>query len=320
MENELRRDYFLDRQVIIAVGRGKRPTDYKHGGAGEEDGGKACFFCPGNEHTTPPEISRIGEGGRWVVRVFPNKFPAVKPEGGEAADAVEPAYGYHEVVVESPEHGETVADLSVDRIAEVLEVYSRRIDYMLSDPRVKYALVFKNHGKTAGASLSHTHTQIISLPVVPELVRMEAEAAGRYSGDKGTCPICDAWKKESKGPRAVWEDGKTAAFAPYASRSPMEAWIMPKRHVRQLSELTGEERLSLAEGLKLVLRRLNEGLGNPPYNMYFHVSPADGDLHLHAEILPRLSVWAGFEMGSGIMINTMPPETAAGFYRSGGNL
>ncbi len=317
MENELRRDYFLDRHVIIAVGRGKRPTDFKKDGAAEDGGGKTCFFCPGNEHTTPPEISRVEEDGRWVIRVFPNKFPAVTKEEGEAGEYLMPAYGDHEVVVESPVHGETVADLSLNRIAQVLKVYMERVEAMLSDPKAEYALVFKNHGKKAGASLSHTHTQIISLPVVPELVREEADAADAHITWKGSCPLCDAWKKESGGPRSVWEDENVSVFTPYASRSPMEAWVVPKKHALQLSDLTGEEMGGMAYGLKLLLQSLKERLGDPAYNMVLHLSPAGRDLHMHFELLPRLSNWAGFELGSGIIINSMPPETAAEFYRSG---
>jgi UDPglucose--hexose-1-phosphate uridylyltransferase len=316
MLNELRSDYFLDRQVIIAVGRGKRPSDIKVTPSTESEPAKGCFFCPGNEAMTPPESYRVEEAGKWVIRVFPNKFPAVTIEAGNVADELMPAYGYHEVVVEEQDHTKTLGDLSTERIARVIEVYSQRVRYMLTDKRIKYALVFKNHGKVAGASLAHTHTQIISLPVVPRLVKEETSAAKRYSLKNGTCPLCDAWKKESTGPRAIWADDNAVVFAPYASRSSFEAWVMPKRHIRSLDDLDSTQRLSLAAALKHVLSRLRSGLGDPPYNMCLHMSPADGDLHLHFEILPHLSTWAGFELGSDIIINTMAPETAAEFYRS----
>jgi UDPglucose--hexose-1-phosphate uridylyltransferase len=316
MENELRKDYFLDRQVIIAVGRGRRPTDFKHGGAAESEAGKACFFCPGSENLTPPEIMRTEEGGRWVMRVFPNKFPAVTPEEGAATESMMPAYGRHEIVVESPEHDKTVADLSVEKIVALLGLYAKRAEALLADPKTKYVLIFKNHGKVAGASLSHTHTQIVSLPVVPKLVRDEADSAGKYAKEKGSCPLCDAWRKEAKGPRLVWEDEYAVVFTPYASRCPLEAWVMPKRHVRGLGELSDEERSGMAKGLKLILSKLKTGLGDAPYNLYFHVSPAGGDLHMHVEVLPRLAIFAGFELGSDIIINTMAPEAAADFYRA----
>lgn len=315
MGNELRRDYFLDRYVIIAAGRGKRPTDYKHDSAAVKDEGKKCFFCPGNEDTTPPEISRIEEGGDWVIRVFPNKFPAVTQDDFEVSDGAQPAYGSHDIVVESPVHGQTIADVSVSRLSDVLRVYGERVKTMLADPKVEYALVFKNHGKAAGASLSHTHTQIVSVPLVPQAVRNEVEAAKRYSIDNGRCPICDAATNESGGPRAIWEDEHAIAFAPYASRSPFEAWVTPKSHVVDFEGLDEATRNSMAQGLMHLVKRLKEGLSDPPYNLYFHVSPQGEDLHLHAELLPRLSTWAGFEIGSGIIINTMPPEQAAEFYR-----
>jgi UDPglucose--hexose-1-phosphate uridylyltransferase len=316
MQNELRTDYFTDRKVIIAVGRGKRPTDIKHAPAVEGDTRQGCYFCPGNEASTPPEIMRVEEAGTWVIRVFPNKFPAVTPEGGEESPKLIAAYGRHEVVAETPDHDQTVADLSPQRIAQVLDVYSKRVDALLADGKAKYVMVFKNHGKAAGASLAHSHTQIISLPVVPPLVLAEAEGAARYSDARGTCPLCDAWKAEVKGPRAIWEDDRAAAFAPYASRSPLEAWLMPKRHVMGLKDLDAAETLSLAFGLKHILARLKGGLADPPYNMYLHMSPGGGGLHMHFEVLPRLSTWAGFELGSDIIINTMAPETAAEFYRS----
>ncbi len=315
MENELRRDYFTERRVILSVGRGKRPTDYKQSPAPVADTSKGCYFCPGNESSTPPETMRVEEAGEWTIRVFPNMFPAATKEPWTESEHLMPSYGYHEVVVESPDHAATLADMPADRIARVLSVYSRRADSMLSDPQVGYALVFKNHGRVAGASLAHTHTQIISTPIVPAQVREEVEGAAKYKARKGSCPLCDAQEKESQGPRAIFDDGKAAAFAPYASRSPFEAWAMPIRHVRALNELSPEEMLSLAESLRLVLSRLKNGLNDPPYNMFLHMSPPGGDLHLHFEILPRTSVLAGFELGSGIVINTLAPEKAAEFYR-----
>ncbi|MFH1403528.1 MAG: galactose-1-phosphate uridylyltransferase [Candidatus Altiarchaeota archaeon] len=314
MLNELRKDYFLDRWVIIASGRGKRPTDFAKP-SDDEDGGGLCFFCPGNEETTPPEISRVEEDGRWIIRVFPNKFPAVTMEDGPSTGRLMPARGVHEIVVENPEHGKSVSDLTPERMSKVIDVYTERVDAMLAMDGMEYALVFKNHGSKAGASLSHTHTQIASLPFTPTLVAEETAMSDKYRRDNGSCPICDIVREESGGERMVFEDEHVFAFTPYASRSPFEAWITTKKHVRLLGELTGDERLSIARALTGVLSRLRDGLKNPPYNYYIHYSPSDGDLHLHIEVLPKLNIWAGFEMGSGIVINTMPPETAAGFYR-----
>jgi len=314
MENELRRDYFTERRVIISTGRGRRPTDYKLPLASAEDTSPGCLFCPGNEAATPPEIMRVEEAGKWAIRVFPNKFPAATKEPWSESESLIPSYGSHEVVVESPDHAGTLAEMSADRLARVLDVYSKRADAMLSDMRVGYALVFKNHGRVAGASLAHTHTQIISTPIVPQVVAEEVEGARKYRARKGSCPLCDAQETESRGPRAVFNDGKAAAFAPYASRSPFEAWVMPVRHVRALNELSVDELLSLAEAMRVILKGLKYRLNDPPYNMFMHMSPRGEDMHLHFEILPRISILAGFEFGSGIVINTLAPEKAAEFY------
>jgi UDPglucose--hexose-1-phosphate uridylyltransferase len=314
MASELRRDYFLDRQVIIAVDRGMRPSEWAVKGGDVAPGGR-CFFCPGNEGMTPPEILRIPEGDGWGVRVFPNKFPAVTLDEGVVGERVMPAYGMHEVIVETPEHEGGLSGLSAERIAEVFGVYSSRVDDMLSHGGIEYALVFKNHGRKAGASLAHSHTQIISLPVVPPLVREEVFAAENYSHEHGVCPFCDMIRPESEGPRIIRDGPDSIVLAPYASRIPFEAWVMPKRHVGSLSDLDSGELLCLANSLRLVLSRLRDGLNNPAYNFYLHMSPRGEDLHLHFEVLPRLSVWAGFELGGQAYINTMPPELAAEFYR-----
>jgi UDPglucose--hexose-1-phosphate uridylyltransferase len=316
MRNELRKDYFLDRWVIISAGRGKRPSDFKQHAPIEGKEG-LCFFCPGNENTTPPEISRVEEDGEWIIRVFPNKFPAVTLEEGEIKENLMPARGLHEIVVETPEHGKSIADLSVERMVGVLEVCAGRVEAMLAREGVEYALVFKNHGSAAGASLAHTHTQIISLPFPPKLVAEEAKSSEEYEDEHGSCPICDAVKRESGGPRSIYEDDFVSVFTPYASRSPFEVWVVPKRHLTQLSDFTMDEKTSVAGALISVLSRLRDGLNDPPYNYYIHASPVGGNLHLHIEILPKLSIWAGFELGGEIIINTMPPETAAEFYSTG---
>ncbi|MCX6694710.1 MAG: DUF4931 domain-containing protein, partial [Candidatus Altiarchaeota archaeon] len=279
-----------------------------------EGAGGLCFFCPGNESTTPPEISRVEEGGKWTIRVFPNKFPAVTLEEGERTEYLMPAYGEHEVIVETPEHDNGLSDLSVEQLAKVLRVYSEREEALLKKQGIAYVLLFKNWGKEAGASLPHTHTQAVSLPSVPKLVKEEAEAAEEYAREKGACPFCKTIEKEVKSDRRIFEDDCIAAFTPYASRVPMEAWIMPIRHVGRLKELKDKEYESLAMALKQVLEKLKR-LNDTPYNYYIHSSPAGADLHLHIEVLPKMATWAGFEIGSEVYINTLAPESAAEYYR-----
>ncbi|ODS42807.1 MAG: galactose-1-phosphate uridylyltransferase [Candidatus Altiarchaeales archaeon IMC4] len=314
--NELRKDYLLDKWVIIASGRKKRPSDFVH--ETEEVGG-VCYFCPGNENMTPPEICRVEEGGKWAIRCFPNKFPAVSLEDGKKQDGFltsRPAYGEHEIVVETSRHDEDFADLSVERIVMALEVYSGRIEELKRRNGIKYVSLFRNKGNGAGASFAHSHAQIISLPMVPPEVLEKIEVSKRYAKEKGACPYCGIWKKEVKSERQIFEDENVAAFAPYASRFPFAAQVMPKRHIGQLGEMTAEEKRSFATAIKKILKKLDLEMGDPAYNMLFHIAPVSDEMHLHVEVFPRVSKYAGFEFGTGIIINIVPPEEAAEFYRS----
>lgn len=297
MSPELRKDYCLDRYVIIAKERNMRPQEFKHAES-PKGKDKKCYFCPGNEKTTPPEISRVtGENGNWKIRVFPNKFPAAK---------------HHEVIVETPVHGTEISTLPAKHLAEVFRVFSERIKKLEKEKEIRYVLVFKNFGGAAGASLEHTHSQLVALPMIPPQVEEEL-AANRKSG---TCIRCKEIKKEKRAKkRVIYEDAHTMAFCPYASRFPFEVCITPKKHVRFLEELGEYELLSFAIALKKILSKMQEMLKNPPYNFYLHVSPSGKDMHLHLTLFPRLTKLAGFEFGSGVIINVMAPEDSAVYYR-----
>jgi len=302
---ELRKDYFLDRWVIIAKERGKRPHDYIHREKSEEfkkEEGKICFFCPGNEHTTPPEISRVvGENGNWIIRNFPNKFPATK---------------WHEIVVETPIHGEDIANLSIEHLVKVFNVFSERVKEIEKNPEVKYVLIFKNSGKDAGASLQHSHTQLIGMEILPPFVKEEIIASEKYFKEKKICPYCDIIKKEVNSERKIFEDDHTIGFAPFASRFPFEFWLMPKRHITKLDEFQNDELYSFVKALKEILLKIQSLLNKPPYNFYIHISPKNSSfIHLHLVFFPRLTKFAGFEFGSGIPINIFSPEDAAKFYK-----
>jgi len=308
--DELRKDYVLDRWVIIATGRGKRPHQFA--AKKEKQEVEVCYFCPGNEHMTPPEITRVEENGNWVIRVFPNKFPAVIQEGNPIIKTdnkyytFSSAYGNHEVLVESANHDEQFADLSIKRIKQLLHMYNSRILELSKVNGINYVLVFKNQGKEAGTSIVHTHTQIISSSKIPDLVEKEIEA------NKDGCKYCQIIESEKNSDRRVLENS-FVSFTPYASRFPFEVWVFPKRHVTCLDDLNDLELEDLANQLKNILTKLKEL--NAPFNFYLHYAPQGKDLHFHIEIIPRLAVWAGFEYGSDITINTMAPEEAAKFYR-----
>jgi len=308
--NQLRRDYLTNKWVIIAKERGKRPSDFMH--EIKKELTKKCFFCPGNEHKTPPEIDRIEKDGEWIIRCFPNKFPATTENNrviDEGALEGMAAYGRHEVIVETPNHGQELGNLEVEHIDRVLEMYARREVELKKIPGIEYVSIFKNKGKTAGASFAHSHTQIIALPLVPEVIREEMKVLRK----KGECPLCQIRDIEKE--RIIMEDENMIVFAPYASRFPFEARITPKRHVPSLKGLNKRENKSFSLALKEVLTALNKSINNPPYNYHLHLGPEDADFHMYLELLPRLSILAGFELSNDVVINTMPPETAAKHYR-----
>ncbi|MEM4389389.1 MAG: galactose-1-phosphate uridylyltransferase [Candidatus Micrarchaeia archaeon] len=322
-KNELRWDPILRRGVIIAKNRAKRPTDFIQQRAVAEEG--TCFFCPGNEHLTPPEIARVEanppyrflpapadvaagsvptQQGGWLIRVFPNKFNATSPD-------FPAAYGTHEVIVETPEHERTLSELPAEHIARIIDVYCERTNALRDNRRLRYVAIFKNEGREAGASLRHTHTQLISQDIVPPLIEDEIAGNRAFAARQGACYFCAARRLEAD--RLVFEDEHTFAFCPFASRFHFETWFVPKRHTDQLTELTEEERLSLARALKAVLARLDAMLNHPPYNFHLHTGPLAGEpsYHCHLELTPRLSLWAGYEFCTGLYINSLPPEEAA---------
>ena len=335
MPNELRRDYVLDRSSIIASARSGRPHDYGLSFStlkGETS--VSCPFCPGNEERTPPAdllLVRckgdtvyerdIGKKRRrdWLVRSFPNFYPAVEPKinplpRSDSFCHSQPSYGHHEVVVESPNHDEHPGVARVEQLEFSLRTEFLLADSFYKDERIKYVQVFRNHRKEAGASLSHAHSQVIALDSVPKLVREELEGYRRHNIAHGDCVYCRILEKEQDGPRMVFKDRDFLVIAPWASITPFELWILPRHHESNALK-TSETMISgLAKALRLTLGALSKLLGDPPYNYGIHTipsSPEITDYHWHVEILPRLSVWAGFELSTGMYINTTPPELAA---------
>jgi len=326
---ELRKDPIVGRWVIIATERAKRPKDY--GVIPEVSRGGVCPFCPGNEHQTPPEVLayRPGSSERdkpgWTLRVIPNKFPALRIEGdlgkvGEGMFDKMNGIGAHEVIIESPNHADTLSSLSEKGMRDVLWAYRERILDLRKDRRLRYILIFKNHGLTAGASLEHTHSQLIALPVIPKRVLEELNGSFGYYQYKDRCVICDMIRQEIKDHiRLVAESQNFVSLAPYASRFPFETWIIPKFHICSYEETEGQRYDELASIFSSTLKKLDRVLNNPPYNFILHEAPLmDKDLpyyHWHFEIIPRLTGIAGFEWGSGFYINPTPPEHAAKFLR-----
>jgi UDPglucose--hexose-1-phosphate uridylyltransferase len=311
---ELRKDYILDRYVIVSNERSKRPFEFKKEEA-KIVSSKDCFFCLGNEKLTTPELGRIDSGKRWKIRWFNNKFAAVKPEGNPMIKTdnkyftFSDAYGFHEVIVETNDHKKQLVDLSKDEIKEILGVYSLRIKELLKKDNIKYVSVFKNHGKEAGTSLVHSHSQIIAYNKIPEQVKEKIEAVKKYK----TCPYCEILNIEKGSYRRCFENKNFVAFTPYASRFHYEIWIFPKEHINSILEMNDAKLLDLAEIMKKILSKLKEI--NADYNMELFYSPKGEDMHFHIEISPRLALIGGFEILTGDTINSVSPEDAAKFYR-----
>ncbi len=311
---ELRKDYLLDRYVIISNERAKRPHQFRKEQTEEINDSETDFFAPGNEKMTPPEIYRYPEESDvWNIRVFPNKFPAVNKQGNpdiRIADTFftySDAFGNHEVIVETPDIYKQLVDLSVQEISTVLKVLNNRIESNLKEGGVKYVSVFKNQGRDAGTSVLHTHFQLVSYNLVPRVV-LEKESAIKKLGYEAYGKIISI---ETRSDRRCFDNKTMTAFTPYASRFPFELWIFPKRHVLRLNDLEEDEFFDMADLLRMALLKLKEL--NADYNLYFHYGLEN--MRLHLIICPRLSKWAGFEHATGTIINSMPPEGAAEFYR-----
>ncbi len=328
---ELRKDPIVGRWVIIATERTRRPQDF-HTPAEPRRG--ICPFCPGQEGMTPPELlaHRPGDGPGaranapgWRLRVFPNKFPALRVEGelersGDGIYDMISGVGAHEVIVETPDHTRRFSDLTEHDIVGVLSAWRDRIHDLARDLRLQYVMVFKNHGSAAGASLDHPHSQLIALPIIPKVVSEEIKGARKHWRLKERCVFCDIVRQELKEQeRLVYDNPAFVAIEPYAPKFPFETWILPRAHRARFEHSSDEEFAHLANALKTTIHKLDVALGDPPYNFILHTTPLREKeppyYHWHIEIMPTLNRVAGFEWGSGFYINPTPPEEAARFLR-----
>jgi len=326
--SELRKDPISGRWVIISVERGKRPVDFIS--PSQRKRGGFCPFCHGNEYTTPEEIMAFRPPGTspnspgWTLRVMPNKFPALEIYGdlnkaGVGIFDMMNGIGAHEVIVETPDHMLSLSTMPLKALEDVLWAYYLRLTDLRKDRRFKYVLIFKNEGDAAGASLEHSHTQIIALPIIPMLVKEETDSAKHYYDLKERCIFCDVIYQEIEfQKRVIYENSQYVALAPFAPRAPFETWILPKRHESNFQP-PNKNFSSLAEILQVILRQMDKILEVPPYNFIIHTSPFQDEIndyyHWHIEILPKLTKIAGFEWGSGFFINPTPPEESAKFMR-----
>lgn len=326
---ELRKDPIVGRWVIIAPDRAKRPQAFQRESASLPQ--RFDPFAEGNEDATPPEILAYRQAGThanspgWRVRVVPNKFPALHVEGelGKRGDGMYDmmnGVGAHEVIIECPHFETNMAQLSVDNIREVLWTYRDRLVDLKRDPRLVHGLIFKNKGALAGASIEHSHSQLIVTPTVPITIQEEITGALEYYNYRGRCIFDDMVQQElSTGDRIVLDTPQFVVFCPFAARFPFETWVLPKRHSSHFENISRQSIEELGTVLKSILRKIQIALDDPPYNYVIHTAPFDSTelphYLWHIEIFPRLTQMAGFEWGSGFYINPVPPEEAAQFLR-----
>lgn len=324
--SEYRFDPFQNRWVIISEERSRRPSDFS------QTEKKQCPFCRGNESLAPPEIAAVrknpGSFTDWTVRVVPNKFPAVRLRTSSVTES-SPAgipyirnkgEGFHEVIIETPVHEVNLDELPSSHIADILRIYGERIKKLSRAPGIKFILVFKNHGRSAGASLSHAHSQLIATRVIPEQIKGQLHSMKNYQRENDRCLLCDIVKKEIKQEkRLIFQEKGLAAFCPFASRFPYEIIITSEKHHAEFFSLSSAEYELLAGFLKTILKKIRRNLNNPDYNYVLHTLPylknglenPEKEYHWYLDLFPRLSSPAGFEWGSGLHINTVSPESAA---------
>jgi len=325
--SELRQDLVSGDWVVIATGRAKRPQDFTAiQRALDEKGVDGCLFedpvATGQEKDV---LIYHKADGDWTLRVFPNKYPAFSPGKSSKASSEGPynamsGVGYHEIVV-TRDHFRQMALMDVMEVAEVIDAYQDRYLELMNKKNVNYIAIFHNHGKEVGASIPHPHSQIMAIPVVAPYIQLELDGANRYHKSNKHCAFCVMSEFESEhGQRVVFENDDFIAYCPFASRVAFEVHVMPKKHSPYFERITDEQKVKLAEVFSKALGAIYSALNDPPYNFYIHSAPCDGKdyshFHWHIEILPHTSIWAGFELDTGIEISSIQPEVAAEYLRN----
>jgi UDPglucose--hexose-1-phosphate uridylyltransferase len=316
--SELRRDPILRRWVIVAPERGAELAARRSEPTPGETG--PCPFCPGNEGMNPEEIAAEQDGGRWLVRVTPDKQPLLHIEGdlerrGVGMFDLMNAIGAHELVSDTPEHTRAWADFAPEQMARLLAMYQSRLADLRRDRRFRHVVIMKNHG-AVWSRYVHAHSHVVATPFTPKRVEEELVGAREYHRMRERCAFCDLLAEELRaGTRVVARDDTFALFAPFASAHPYEMWLLPLRHTADFGSVTDRGTLPLAALLVDALARLRTALDDPPYSVALHAAPLDGsdqaEFHWHWEIVPHLGHEIGMEWATGIFSNPMPPEDAA---------
>jgi len=323
---EIRKDYFTDKLSIVTSDRAGRPPS-RHVDRAQ------CPFCPGNEEMTPPAdlvLVKMGDTlvkqteteteriTGWVVRAFQNKYPVVSPNAppsfGEYPHYSEPALGFHYVVVATPKHEESFGKLDLDQWTNLLATMQDKIRWLYAQKGVSYVATYINQGKGSGQTVEHPHLQLVTLPRLPPVVEQEAVTVQNSLNELGVCPMCQVVASESGGPRQILSTEFYIAFTPWASAHSYEFWIYPKRHQTSILKLSQKELMDLSLLLRSTLGGMAKVLGDVGFNLVVHSSSekkTTKQIHWHVEVYPRITSWAGLELGSGIYVNEVSPELAA---------
>ncbi len=321
--SQLRKNPFTGEWTIIAVERDSRPYQF-----GDGADSQACPFCPGNEDMTPGESYRIEEAGEWTVRVVPNKFPAVcdrKDDHSSYKDSVYrvcEGYGRHEIIIETPLHDKGLDKLDASHIYSIFSVFRNRLRFLSQISDVKCVQIFKNHGRNAGASLPHSHTQIVALPYIPLRLTENLKTAEEYMNNRGTCIHCDIVDEEiMSAERVLFQNEHFISAVAFAPRFENQILIIPRKHMSDFRDAEDNMLIAFAEIYKKTLTIMTKLFGEFPYNFVLYTAPNDIDstysyYHWHMEIMPRLSYHAGFEIATASYMSTVSPEEIARKLRS----
>ncbi len=322
--NQLRLDPLTGRWVAVSTDRAKRPAAFlpRNPAADSPEGSQSCPFCPGNEEATPPALETYGPSGAWLIRVLPNLYPAFD---GDAPFVVThlgpvfteaPASGIHEVLVLSPDHSAGWGSIPEDHAGLVMAAIRDRIDEHAATPGLRYSQAIVNHGKEAGASLEHPHAQLLGLPFVPRELADEQAGFARFAGG---CLLCTAIGAEERvGYRVVNATEHAVIMCPFWSGAPFEMLIVPRAHGAHLHNASPGDVAGVGRAVREAVGRLESVLGEVGYNLVFHSAPyrVSGTFHWHVHVIPKLTTRAGFELGTGVLINIISPEMAAEELRS----
>lgn len=326
--SELRYNIINREWIVIATERAKRPHDFVKP---QKDAlpipafKQGCPFCPGSEGDLSDETFRIGDKEKWKTRSIYNKFPAFSPKEkltryNDGIYHSISGYGVAEVIIESPKHNLCIALMSDEEVEDIIRTYKSRYLSLREKEGIEAVVIFRNHGSGAGTSIEHPHSQLIATPIVPPQIRNRVESAMSFFDVTGKCIFCATLEQElAAKKRIVSDNGTFVSFVPYAGAAPFITWIFPRRHMSSFGDMNDAEVKGLASMLRLTISKLYYGLNNPDFNYMIRSIPVKEDgkayFHWYLSIVPRITLPAGFEVGSGIFINSSLPEESAEFLR-----